>query len=346
MQQTARLQIPYPDLTDIADNPLDLKNLAQALDGAVIYGQGPIASRPISTPGVPGKQGRFYMSLDENPNILYYDSGTSWISVGAIPPGSVGTLQLADRSVTEIKIALGAVGTPEVADAAVTTAKVGDGAITGVKLAPALKPSQGAGAATEAVRALGVGAGLALNINDLPSLNRIGLRADRPAPNAVNVGTRYYASDQNVEYISDGANWIRISPKQPGDITMTIMAAAAPGRILCQGQAWPSTTGPYADLYARWGGSSLPDFRGRMPVGLSPGGKAAVDTLLKNEGVAFNLRSPYHLHYTDGGNGASAPLGTLGGDNPSLGGGNRRSSGDVDNFNTPAFLVVNWEAQL
>jgi len=158
---TSRLLLPYPELTDIADVPADMHELALALDGAAIYSQGPLVSRPVSTPGSPGIAGRFYRSTDETPSVLYVDTGTGWISVGSIAAGSIGTLQLADRSVTGIKIALLTILAENIAAGAVTADKIPDLAITAAKLAAALKPSQGASASDEALRALGAAAGKA-----------------------------------------------------------------------------------------------------------------------------------------------------------------------------------------
>lgn len=161
MGTTARLLLPYPELTDIADVPADMHELALALDGAAIYSQGPLVSRPVSSSGVPGISGRFYRSTDENPSVLYADTGTGWVSVGSIAEGSIGTLQLADRSVTGIKIALLTILAENIAAGAVTADKIPDLAITAAKLAASLKPSQGAAGSDEALRALGTAAGKA-----------------------------------------------------------------------------------------------------------------------------------------------------------------------------------------
>lgn len=168
MLTSSRYLIVYPNPTrgDSADVPRDLGALVAAVEQSAMYGQGTLAARPTSSGGSPGIQGRFYMATDLTPHVLYYDFGTGWDSVGAIAAGSIGTTQLADRSVTTIKIALDAVTSAELATNAVDTVAIQDGAVTSAKIASSLFPSGGAGAATEAFRALGTTAGTAVAGND------------------------------------------------------------------------------------------------------------------------------------------------------------------------------------
>jgi hypothetical protein len=116
-------------------------------------------------------------------------------------------------------------------------------------------------------------------------------RANRPAATDLPAGARYFATDQVAEWITDGTSWIRLGD-HPGDIIFTAEATVRAGFILLEGQAWPSTTGIYADLYAKWGGATLPDHRGRTPVAV--GTHTDVDTVNKNEGVAVGSRRPKH----------------------------------------------------
>lgn len=51
------------------------------LDDLALYSEGPIGSRPNSTPSNPGLAGRFYKSTNENPQVLYFDHGTGWVPV-------------------------------------------------------------------------------------------------------------------------------------------------------------------------------------------------------------------------------------------------------------------------
>lgn len=58
--------------------------LADDLDGLIVaYSQGTLASRPTSTGGSPGKQGRVYRATDVG--ILFYDNGTGWDPVSTPP---------------------------------------------------------------------------------------------------------------------------------------------------------------------------------------------------------------------------------------------------------------------
>lgn len=71
---TTRLSIPYPAGVDPADVPLDMQQLANALDAANVYQQGTLASRPAF-----GLQGRFYFATDQGVSgLLYWDTGSAW----------------------------------------------------------------------------------------------------------------------------------------------------------------------------------------------------------------------------------------------------------------------------
>lgn len=119
--------------------------------------------------------------------------------------------------------------------------------------------------------------------------------ADIPDPGDVQGGSLYYAEDQDVAYVSDGSAWTR-SPGTPkaGDLYLSLNAVAATGRVLCQGQAWPGTTGIWADLHTMWGGSTLPDMRGRMPVVI--GTHADVSGIRNTEQENVSNRTPKHKH--------------------------------------------------
>ena len=57
-----------------------MQTLVAGVDSqATLYGQGTLATRPVSTVASPGKQGRVYYATDEG--TLYYDTGTSWALV-------------------------------------------------------------------------------------------------------------------------------------------------------------------------------------------------------------------------------------------------------------------------
>lgn len=132
--------------------------------------------------------------------------------------------------------------------------------------------------------------------SDFVTMSLSGTYAARPSATAVAVGVFYYATDQDALYRSTGLVWTRIGA-QPGDLFNTLNTTASTGRILLQGQNWPSTTGLYADLYAKWGAAypvNLPDLRGRVPVAL--GVHADVNAIGQNDGMNVNSRRPKHNH--------------------------------------------------
>jgi microcystin-dependent protein len=158
---------PSADRSDSADVPRDVRAVVAALEAkAAQYGQGTLGARPTSSPGTPGVQGRFYMQTDVTPHILHYDFGTGWDPVGAMADGSVLTMMLADGAVTTIKLADGSVTAVKISDGTITGTKIADNTITAAKLVDAIVPSRGASAGTEALRALGTGAGTAAAGND------------------------------------------------------------------------------------------------------------------------------------------------------------------------------------
>lgn len=87
---TTRLALPYPALSSVPNVPADIQALAEALDGAAIVSQGTLAARPTSTPGSPGKTGRFYyVSSGTDIGSLYYDFGTGWFAVRQEEPWNI-----------------------------------------------------------------------------------------------------------------------------------------------------------------------------------------------------------------------------------------------------------------
>jgi len=86
---TPRLGLPYPLSTESPNGPTQLEALAFSSDDLVVWGQGVLALRPISTSGSPGIQGRLYLVIGDgapaNNGILWQDYGTGWEVVGAPP---------------------------------------------------------------------------------------------------------------------------------------------------------------------------------------------------------------------------------------------------------------------
>lgn len=192
MLTSARRGISYPNPAtrlDPADVPAHIALLVAALEVDVVYGQGTLATRPVSTPGSPGMQGRIYVGTDQTPMTVEYDYGTGWISIGGVAAGGVGTAQLAD----------GAVTTPKIADANVTTIKIADANVTLAKLSASLKPSGTAIATDEALRAIGTGAGQVLAGNNPAVAGSITFSADavanlyRSAAGTVKTDGAFYA---------------------------------------------------------------------------------------------------------------------------------------------------------
>ena len=161
MPATSRWALRYPSLTDSADVPRDIQNLAMDLDGVAMDSSGLFANRPVSTSGAPGKNGRYFFATDTVK--LYRDTGTSWTEIGpgTVPDASLTEPKYITDSVSQRALANLSVGTPELIDLGVTTGKLADLVVTLGKVSNTLKPSQGAGAATEALRALGTTPGTA-----------------------------------------------------------------------------------------------------------------------------------------------------------------------------------------
>jgi microcystin-dependent protein len=122
--------------------------------------------------------------------------------------------------------------------------------------------------------------------------------------------------------------------------------SAPSGWLICDGTAISRTTysvlwGVIGTTYGAGDGSTtfnLPDLRGRVPVGYSSGGAAEVNTLGNNDGVAANLRTISHHHTwtTHGGGGSVYTTGGAGWNTSA------NTSGDTNNTDKPAFLVINY----
>jgi hypothetical protein len=132
--------------------------------------------------------------------------------------------------------------------------------------------------------------------SDPVAQNSYGTYALRPAAVTALNGSTYYAIDQDAMYLCVAAAWIRLGDKA-GDIIWTAEVAARTGYIICAGQAWPGTTGIYADLWAKWGAqypSVLPDMPGRTFA--AKGTHADVDTIGKTDGLVTGSRRTKHKH--------------------------------------------------
>jgi microcystin-dependent protein len=123
--------------------------------------------------------------------------------------------------------------------------------------------------------------------------------------------------------------------------------AAPSGWLLCDGSAINRST--YATLFGIIGttyGSgdgtttfNLPDLRGRVAVGLSSGGASLVNALGNNDGRAANIRNVSH-HHTYSRPAANNIIQS--GANLAVTDGTGNTSGDANNTDYPAYLVVNY----
>ncbi len=178
MPNTPIHTLPYP--TQVAagpgpDVPSDIKVLADAIDPKLTpYSTG--AGNPADIPLAAGKAGRrFRNSITGS---IWLDIGAAWVqenqglvggdtilvSGGAISVKRVGGID-SGLGVTAdgLFVIVDDVSIEKPAGGAL---RVKDGGISGAKIANALKPSGGAAAGTEALRALGVAAGTAAAGND------------------------------------------------------------------------------------------------------------------------------------------------------------------------------------
>lgn len=170
MPNTPVNALPYPVQVAAGpgpDVPADIKALADAIDSKLTpMSAGLLDARPPF-----GVVGRRYYATDNGHE--YLDIGTAWIDKGpAWGAGIVGTNELADNSVSFAKLKANSVGATQIIDDTVGTAELAPGAVTAVEVAAALKPSGGAASATEALRAIGGGAGQVVAGNDARLTNQ------------------------------------------------------------------------------------------------------------------------------------------------------------------------------
>lgn len=178
--------------------------------------------------------------------------------------------------------------------------------------------------------------------------NILGMLGSKPAANAVAVGTEYFATDQIAKYISDGSAWIRIS-EAAGRTSICLAATADSGCILLQGQAWPSTTGIYADIYARLGTPSVvPDMRTFVPVGFKTS-DADFGTLLATGGEkthALTLAEMQHDHDVPADATGSGGGNFIAKSTPPWTTGPAKDNTATAHNNLQPFKVVNFQAKL
>lgn len=255
MPSTPRWAVPYPAAADAPNGPAQMQAIAEKVDQAAIYGQGTLAARPTSSGGSPGIQGRVYWATDVQ--TLYWDFGTGWVAIGpsVIADGNITEPKYATDSVSQRALANDSVGAPEIIADSVGTSELAPGAVTDVEVAASLKPSGGAGAGTEALRALGNAAGQAApglspnfaGILGLPTMSS-------PTLAAISMGTltegdMVFLSDLHTLAVFDGDHWMLMESHQQShqnqtafEITATTYTAQTEtemGRICyADGLAW------------------------------------------------------------------------------------------------------------
>jgi microcystin-dependent protein len=293
---------PSADRSDPADVPLFIRNVVTRLEAVgAMFGQGTFAAM-----GAFGKQGRIYLATDQSK--LYYDTGTAWVDVGALAPDSVTATEIAANAVGASEIASGAVGADEIADGTVGTLELADNSVNANKVNTTLKPSGGAGAGTEALRALGTGAGQAAAGTHAAQHGKTG--AD-PITN-IDI-TQLSAALQALFFSSGDLKAVAY------DVVAGVNEPA--GWLLCDGRSLLRTafTSLFNVIGVAWGSVdgthfTLPDFRGRAIVGKGQGAgltNRVVGTYFGEESHVMTIAEmPLHDHGAATGNSAAMNTGT------------------------------------
>jgi hypothetical protein len=155
MLTSSRRGLSYPNpatRADTADVPRDINTVIAALELDVVFGQGAHASRPAAGAGAPTGTGGGRLWWETDTLGLFYDNGTAWI-------GPINAAAIANGSITLAMLAANSVDASKIVDGSVGAAEIADGSVGSAEIAATLKPSGGAGGATEALRAIGTAAG-------------------------------------------------------------------------------------------------------------------------------------------------------------------------------------------
>src|SRR5690349_599684 len=150
-----------------------------------------------------------------------------------------------------------------------------------------------------------------VDVLDEAAIDGQGLLAARPAANTVPRGFYWWSTDSRQLSRSDGAAWHDLGQAGLviGDYKFSAQAADHTGWILCNGRNNIPRADHPADFvalmlalgYVGVDGTTfgVPDFRGRMPVGVGTHGD--VDQLGEVEpgGLAVGARRPRHRHTVD-----------------------------------------------
>jgi hypothetical protein len=120
--------------------------------------------------------------------------------------------------------------------------------------------------------------------------------------------------------------------------------------LLCIGTAvsrvgYPALFSQIGTAYGSGDGTTtfnIPDFRGRLAVGMNPGGPTLIDARGDNDGRAQTQRSISHNHTYLRARNVSDASGGAGGVIPFQVNDAVKTTGDVNNNDYPAFLVVQF----
>ena len=223
-----------------------------------------------------------------------------------------------------------------------------DGIEAGIATATTGAEAALAGTATNAGAITAVGANTATNATNLT--NHLNDTVDAHDASAISVADTAgnYAGTEVEAVLAEIAS-TPAGDSFPSGVMMAYGATAAPtGWLICDGTAVSRTT--YADLFTAIGttfgsgnGSTtfnVPDLRGRVAVGYSSGGASEVSAMANNDGYSNTTRNVSHHHTyerpnagNDGGSGSGYVTTNASG---------IKTSGDTNNADHPAYLVIQW----
>jgi hypothetical protein len=229
--------LPRPQLADDPpDIPRDVRALANAIDPLL----SPLSIGLSADKGPAGKVGHRYIATDEN-NTEYVDLGAGWVVKRVLGAGAVLNADLATDSVDARVIAAGAVTTAEILDGTILAGDLADGIITALKVAAGLKPSAGAGAAVEALRAIGNAAGQVVEGTDA----RL---TDQRVPTDASVTAAKMAANAILQ-ASMADNSVGTAELRNGEVTLAKAAADLLNNFLKLNSA--------GDRKVRWGSADM-----------------------------------------------------------------------------------------
>lgn len=307
-EQTPRLKLPYPDLTDTADGPAAFRALALALDSVGMYAQGSLEAMPLPA-SVPN--GFFYFALDQG--VLYNNTGTAFIPITSSAPVD-GPANVASLRTLGGGAQQAASGTdPRLSDQRVPL----DASVTKPKLDPSLVPSEGASGGAEALRALGLDAGKAApgihaaqhapahaggaDPIDYSHVHLVGTDAARQAldPSLVPF-LLWYSTDIQVLWLSDGARWNQASSSTAIYLNLSQFPPANPFdgmRVFLDLEPSPWTGGRHAYIgHFRYNAGSDSAYKWEH-VGAGPSIIATVNYV----GQGYDTSAWHHLASVDSG---------------------------------------------